>query len=54
MFFISKNKDNEDKELKIINTEKGMPFIDEKVGLPNEVYPSDHLFLKAKVELNFL
>ena len=54
MFFISKNKDNDDKELKIINTEKGMPFIDEKVGLPNEVYPSDHLFLKAKVELNFL
>lgn len=53
LFFVSKNKDNEDKELKILNIEKGMPIFDEKVGLPNDTYPSDHLFLKAKIELNF-
>ena len=53
IFFISKNKDNEKKELKIINCVKAEPVIDEKFGLPNEVYPSDHLFLKAEVELNY-
>ena len=54
IFFVSKNKDNADKELKIINVEKGKPKIDEKIGVPNDVFPSDHLFLKAKVELNFI
>ena len=54
IFFISKNKENEDKELKILNCEKAQPVIDEKFGLPNEEYPSDHLYLKAKVKLNFL
>ena len=61
IFFVSKNKDDKDgdtccgKELKIVNVEKGKPDnIDEKIGLPNDVFPSDHLFLKAKVELNFL
>ena len=54
IFFVSKNKDNADKELKIINLEKGNPKIDEKIGLPNDVFPSDHLFIKAKVELSFL
>ena len=54
MFFIGKNKDDMDKELKIISVEKGKPVIDEKIGLPNDVFPSDHLFLKAKVELTFV
>ena len=54
IFFIGKNKDDTDKELKIISAEKATPIIDESVGLPNEVFPSDHLFLKAKVELNFI
>ena len=53
IFFIGKNKDEND-ELKIISYEKGKPNIDEKIGLPNDVFPSDHLFLKAKVELNFI
>jgi len=53
ILFIGKNKD-ENKELNIINTEKGKPTIDEKIGLPNDIFPSDHLFLKAKVELNFI
>ena len=54
MFFIAKDKDNIDKELKILSTERGKPAIDENIGLPNEVYPSDHLFLKAKLELFFV
>ena len=54
IFFIGKNKDSRDNELKVINVEKAKPTIDEKIGLPNDVFPSDHLFLKAKVELNFL
>ena len=54
MFFIAKNKDNRDKELKILSFERGKPYINENIGLPNEVYPSDHLFLKAKLELFFL
>ena len=53
IIFIGKNKD-ENKELNIINIEKGKPTIDEKIGLPNDMFPSDHLFLKAKVELNFI
>ena len=53
IIFIGKNKD-ENKELNIINIEKGKPTIDEKIGLPNDIFPSDHLFLKAKVELNFI
>ena len=52
IFFIGKKK--EDKELKIINVEKGKPIIDEKIGLPNNVFPSDHVYLKAQIELNFL
>ena len=54
IFFIGKNKENRDKELKILNIEKGKPIIDEKIGLPNNIFPSDHVFLKAKIELNFL
>ena len=53
MFFIGKNKDDKDKELKVLSAEKAKPTIDEKIGLPNDVFPSDHLYLKAKVELNF-
>ena len=54
IFFIPKNKENSDKELKIISIEKANPLIDEKIGLPNDIFPSDHLFLKVKVELNLL
>ena len=54
IFFIPKNKDDVDKELKILEAEKAKPVIDEKIGLPNDVFPSDHLFLKAKVELTFI
>ena len=54
MFFISKNENNNDNELKIISKEKAQPVFDEKVGLPNGVYPSDHLYLKAEVQLNFI
>ena len=54
IFFIPKNKDNKDKEINIINVERGNPIIDEKIGLPNDIFPSDHLFLKTKIELNFL
>ena len=54
IFFIPKNKKNCDKELKIISIEKANPLIDEKIGLPNDIFPSDHLFLKAKVELNLI
>ena len=54
IFFIPKNKDDLDKELKILSVEKAKPVLDEKIGLPNDVFPSDHLFLKAKVELTFV
>ena len=54
IIFIGKNKDDMDKELKALNIEKGKPIIDEKIGLPNDAFPSDHLFLKAKVELTFI
>ena len=54
IFFVPKEKDGKDKELKILTAEKAKPTIDEKIGLPNDVFPSDHLFLKAKVELNFV
>ena len=54
IFFVGKNKDDRDKELIVLNTEKCNPTFDEKIGLPNDVYPSDHLFLKVKIELNFL
>ena len=53
IFFISKNKGEEDKELKKINSEKAQPIINEKIGLPNDIYPSDHLFLRAQVQLIF-
>ena len=54
IFFIPKNKNDLDKELKILNVEKAKPLLDEKIGLPNDIFPSDHLFLKAKVELTFI
>ena len=54
IFFVGKNRDDRDNELKIKNVEKGKPKIDEKIGLPNNVFPSDHLFIKANVELNFI
>jgi mRNA deadenylase 3'-5' endonuclease subunit Ccr4 len=53
IFFIPKNKDDIDKELKILSVEKAKPVLDEKIGLPNDIFPSEHLFLKAKVELTF-
>ena len=62
IFFVGKNKNDNnndngayENELKILSVEKANPeHIDEKIGLPNDVFPSDHLFLKAKVELTFL
>jgi len=54
IFFVPKEKEGKDKELKILNAERAKPIIDEKIGLPNDVFPSDHLFLKAKVDLNFV
>ena len=54
IFFAGKNKDSRDNEIKINNIEKAKPVIDEKIGLPNDVFPSDHLFIKANVELNFI
>jgi mRNA deadenylase 3'-5' endonuclease subunit Ccr4 len=58
IFFIGKNKDdkgNYDKELNILETEIAkVDHINEKIGLPNDIFPSDHLFLKAKVELKFI
>ena len=54
IFFIGKNKDNRDNELSVLKTEKAKPTLDEKVGLPNEAFPSDHLYLKAEVKLNFI
>ena len=54
IFFIPKNKKDVDKELKILSVEKAKPELDEKIGLPNDIFPSDHLFLKAKVELTFI
>lgn len=54
MFFIGKNKNGIEKELKILSAEKGKPALDEKIGLPNDVFPSDHLFIKAKIELTFV
>ena len=54
IFFIGKNKDNRNNELSVLKTEKAKPALDEKEGLPNDVFPSDHLYLKAEVELNFI
>ena len=53
IFFISKNKDNTSNELIIKKAEKAKPEIDETIGLPNDKFPSDHLFLKADVDLIF-
>ena len=53
IFFVGKNQEDKD-ELKVISAEKGMPNIDEKIGLPNDIFPSDHLYLKAKIELKFV
>ena len=53
IFFISKNKDNKSNELIIKKAEKAKPEIDETIGLPNDKFPSDHLFLKADVDLIF-
>ena len=52
MFFIGKKR-VEHGELNIISLEKGKPIINEKIGLPNDIFPSDHVFLKARVELDF-
>ena len=54
IFFIGKNKDNRDNEINILKTEKAEPTLDEKIGLPNDVFPSDNLYLKTEVELNFI
>jgi len=35
-----------------INCYKAKPTINEKIGLPNEIFPSDHLYLKT--EFNFI
>ena len=53
IIFISKNEDNTENELIIKKPERGKPKIDENIGLPNDEFPSDHLFLKAEVDLVF-
>lgn len=55
---MGKNKNENgtyENELKVLCNEIAKPeHIDEKIGLPNDTFPSDHLFLKAKVELTFV
>ena len=53
ILFVSKNKNNSDNELSIKYAERAKPDIDESIGLPNDKFPSDHLFLKAEVDLMF-
>ena len=53
ILFISKKENNTENELNIKKAEKGKPEIDENIGLPNDKFPSDHLFLKADVDLLF-
>ena len=53
IIFISKEKDNINNELIIKEAERAKPEIDESIGLPNDKFPSDHLFLKADVDLIF-
>ena len=53
ILFVSKNKNNSDNELSIKYAERAKPDIDENIGLPNDKFPSDHLFLKAEVDLMF-
>ena len=53
ILFVSKNKNNSDNELSIKYAERAKPYIDESIGLPNDKFPSDHLFLKAEVDLMF-
>ena len=53
IIFISKEKDNINNELIIKKAERAKPEIDESIGLPNDKFPSDHLFLKADVDLIF-
>lgn len=53
ILFVSKNKNNSDNELSIKYAERAKPYIDESIGLPNDKFPSDHLFLKAEVDLKF-
>ena len=53
ILFVSKNKNNSDNELSINYAERAKPDIDESIGLPNDKFPSDHLFLKAEVDLMF-
>ena len=53
IIFISKDKDNINNELIIKKAERAKPEIDENIGLPNDKFPSDHLFLKADVDLIF-
>ena len=53
ILFVSKNKNNSDNELCIKSAERAKPEIDESIGLPNDKFPSDHLFLKVEVDLLF-
>ena len=53
ILFVSKNKNNSDNELSIKYAERAKPYIDESIGLPNDKFPSDHLYLNAEVDLNF-
>ena len=53
ILFVSKNKNNSDNELCIRSAERAKPELDESIGLPNDKFPSDHLFLKAEVDLKF-
>ena len=53
ILFVSKNKNNSDNELSIKYADRAKPDIDESIGLPNDKFPSDHLFLKAEVDLMF-
>ena len=54
IFYCGKNNENTEKEIEIISKEIANVEIDKKIGLPNKTFPSDHLFLKAKVKLSFI
>ena len=49
-----KNNESTEKEIEILSKEIANTPINEKIGLPNENFPSDHLFLKAKIKLSFI
>lgn len=54
IFYCGKNNESTEKEIEILSKEIANTPINEKIGLPNENFPSDHLFLKAKIKLSFI